>query len=275
MPPITRSRKRDSAEAASAPTILSQEKSEKIELFLDYFDKEANSRILSMEQKFVKILDMVDRVMAVHLLKIPVAIQRMKFKDFLGETDQAAAIAAAVTDNPEEYTIATLPRKTTKKKIKPLKPLSVSTSALSSDQLKFKAKSSAAKHRTLQKIPQNNTKSDSASKKKALFTSTPISNVKTPAVPRKTASEFDKRLLKMPKSGRKALTCSPVRVDKSQPFINIPLADGKAIYAVGGEVDNIDVESLDPNTLTCIQSLVIHLTALCEKANYSVRANSI
>ncbi|XP_078399094.1 borealin-2-like [Cetorhinus maximus] len=80
------------------------------------------------------------------------------------------------------------------------------------------------------------------------------------------------------KSGRKVQKFSypSASVDKALPFIKIPLADGQAISAVGEEVNNIDVQSLDPHALQGIQLLVTRLTALCEKAKNSAKhANSL
>ncbi|XP_059849460.1 borealin-2-like [Hypanus sabinus] len=79
------------------------------------------------------------------------------------------------------------------------------------------------------------------------------------------------------RSGPKTSKCSyPSRVNRSLPIIKIHLADGQAISAAGEEVNNIDVQSLDPQALQGIQLLVTRLSALCEKAqNSDKHANSV
>ncbi|XP_067853579.1 borealin-2-like [Heptranchias perlo] len=262
----------------SVQRVLSQEaKDEKIQLFMKYFDAKTNEKIREMEQAFGKLIDMVDSVLAVHLLKMPAAIKRMKLKDFLvtGGTDQVAA-AAVMADYPEEGVIATLAIKTRKTKAK---ALLASNSKVEPAESKRKAKSATAKYHTLPKIPQTKPKPASFSNcdKKMLLTSSPILSTKKTSVLQgaapKRPSVGDK------KSGQKAQKCSylsPASVDKSLPFIKIPLADGQVISAVGDEVNNIDVQSLDPHALQGIQLLVTRLTALCEKAqDRSIHANSI
>ncbi|XP_051884526.1 borealin-2-like isoform X2 [Pristis pectinata] len=254
--------------AVSAQAVLSQEvKDEKVQLFMKYFDAKANEKIREMEQTFGKLMDMVGSVLAVHLLKMPAAIKRIKLKDFLvtGGTDQVP-VAAVMADLPDEGVIATLANKAKKKGKAPL--------TLNSTESKSRAKSTTAKSRTVPKVPQTKPSLFSNHDKEMHIRSGPKpGNEKTSvhqgALMKKSLS--DKRI------GPKASKCSyPKRVNRSLPIIKIPLADGQAISAAGEEVNNIDVQSLDPQALQGIQLLVTQLTALCEKAQNSAKhANSI
>ncbi|XP_032892300.1 borealin-2-like isoform X2 [Amblyraja radiata] len=96
-----------------------------------------------------------------------------------------------------------------------------------------------------------------------------------PTKPRSFTSRDKETLIR--RIGPKTSQClHRPRVNRSLPMIKIPLADGQAISAAGEEVNNIDVQSLDPQTLQGIQLLVTRLTALCEKAQNSAKhANSI
>ncbi|XP_078066962.1 borealin-2-like [Mustelus asterias] len=141
---------------------------------------------------------------------------------------------------------------------------------------KCKARLTTAKYCTVPKVPQTKPKSSSFSNdKEMVFTSGPILCTKKPS---SQGAESKKPSVGDKKSGRKVQKFSypSASVDKMLPFIKIPLADGQAISAVGEEVNNIDVQSLDPHALQGIQLLVTRLTALCEKAKNSAKhANSL
>ncbi|XP_032892298.1 borealin-2-like isoform X1 [Amblyraja radiata] len=104
-------------EGTITQTTLPQEiKDEKIQLFMKYFDAKANEKMREMEQACGKLIDMVDNVLAVYLLKMPAAIKRMKLRDFLatGGTDHVST-AAVMADLPDEGMMAELASKATRK----------------------------------------------------------------------------------------------------------------------------------------------------------------
>ncbi|XP_072135267.1 borealin-2-like [Mobula birostris] len=255
-----------SDDAALEQTVLSQEaKDEKIQLFMKYFDAKANEKIREMEQTFGKLIDMVGSVSAVYLLKMPAAIKRIKLKDFLVTrgTDQVP-VAAVMADLPDEEIIATLARKAKKRDKAPV--------ISSTTELKGGTKASSAKSLSVPKVQQTKSSFLNHDKEMCIRSSPKPGN--------KKACIHQGASTKNPlsdRSGPKTSKCSyPSRVNRSLPIIKIHLADGQAISAAGEEVNNIDVQSLDPQALQGIQLLVTRLSALCERAQNSTKhASSI
>ncbi|XP_061222184.1 borealin-2-like isoform X2 [Neopsephotus bourkii] len=80
--------------------VLSQEtKNQRIALFFHDFDQQAKENIQEMKKELDSLLQTAEKAFTVELLKMPIAIRKIKRKDLLNLREgEEVALAAAVTD---------------------------------------------------------------------------------------------------------------------------------------------------------------------------------
>ncbi|KAM6325077.1 borealin-2-like isoform 2-T2 [Podargus strigoides] len=221
----------------------------------------AKERVQEMERELDLLLQIAEKAFTVELLKMPVAIRKMKRKDWLItglQGREEVALAAAVTDCALEDIPNPKPVRSNSKKVK------VTTIVEYED----------AKHISAKKI------SKKVSKTKSLVSL--ASGLNSKPNPLSSATDF-KDMTKVSKSAglqqtvsrtvptsRRAqgmlLRSKSVPQDRTVPFVNIPLADGQTLCTAGGDLHNIDVHLLNQDTVQHIHNLVSELTELCGKA---------
>ncbi|XP_074014309.1 borealin-2-like [Numenius arquata] len=278
--PAGKRRSTDSGVEPDRGALSQEKKDQRIALFLSDFDQQAKENIQEMKKELHSLLQTAEKAFTVELLKMPVAIRKMRRKDLLNlQGGEEVALAAAVTDcSLEEVPNPKLSR-TNSKKVK------VTTIVEYED----------AKHVSATKICKKVSKTKSLvslssglnSKLKPLSRSAHSSVSVTDAV-RSLASDCSATNFKaVPKLSKSAGPQQPVsrtlptrgRVqgmllrsksvprDKTVPFVNIPLADGQTLCTAGGDLRNIDVQLLNQDTVQHIHNLVSELTVLCGKAS--------
>ncbi|XP_032854015.1 borealin-2 isoform X3 [Tyto alba] len=241
--------------------------------------EDTKEHIQEMKKELDAILQTAEKAFTVELLKMPVAIRKMKRKDLLNlRGGEEMALAAVVTDcSLEDIPNPKLVR-TNSRKVK------VTTIVEYED----------AKHMSAKKIPKKVSKTKSLvslasglnDKLNPLSRSVYSSASMTEAIKSPTsdcsATSF-KAMPKVFKSARLQQTVSrtvpisgrvqgmllrskSVPQDKTLPFVNIPLADGQTLCTAGGDLHNIDVQLLNQDTVQHIHNLVSELTVLCGKA---------
>ncbi|XP_029882785.1 borealin-2-like isoform X3 [Aquila chrysaetos chrysaetos] len=277
--PTGKRRSTDSGVEPERGALSQEKKDQRIALFLSDFDQQAKENIQEMKKELDSLLQTAEKAFTVELLKMPVAIRKMRRKDLLNlRGGEEVAFAAAVTDcslqdipNPKLVT-------TNRKKVK------VTTIVEYED----------AKHISANKIPKKVSKTKSLvslasglnSKLNSLSRSGHSSAIVTEAV-KSLASDYSATNFKatpkvskstglqqtvsrtVPTSGRgqgMLLRSKSVPQDKTVPFVNIPLADGQTLCTAGGDLHNIDVQLLNQDTVQHIHNLVSELTVLCGKA---------
>ncbi|XP_037265152.1 borealin-2-like isoform X1 [Falco biarmicus] len=261
MPPRKPAGKRRSTDSGVEPGrgALSQEKKDqRIALFLRDFDQQAKENIQEMRKELDSLLQTAEKAFAVELLKMPVAVRKMRRKDLLDlPRGEEVALAAAVTD----CSLGDVPNpklvKTNSKKVK------VTTIVEYEDGKHISAKkiSKTSKTKSLVSLASGLNSELNHLSSAADFKAT--TKVSKSAGLQQTVSRT------VPTSGR-AQGMLPrsksVPQDKTVPFVNIPLADGKTLCMAGGELHNIDVQLLNQDTVQHIHNLVSELTVLCGKA---------
>ncbi|KAM6063545.1 borealin-2-like isoform 5-T5 [Theristicus caerulescens] len=257
--PTGKRRSTDSGVEPDRGALSQEKKNQRIALFLSDFDQQAKESIQEMKKELDSLLQTAEKAFTVELLKMPVAIRKMKRKDLLHlRGGEEVALAAAVTDcSLEDIPNPKLVR-TNSKKVK------VTTIVEYED----------AKQTSAKKI------SKKVSKTKSLVSL--ASGLNSKLNPLSSATNF-KAMTKVSKSAALQQTVSrtvPTRgraqgmllrsksvpQDKTVPFVNIPLADGQTLCTAAGDLHNIDVQLLNQDTVQHIHNLVSELAVLCGKA---------
>ncbi|XP_032854008.1 borealin-2 isoform X2 [Tyto alba] len=267
--PAGKRRSTDSGVERDRGALSQEKKDQRIALFLSDFDQQAKEHIQEMKKELDAILQTAEKAFTVELLKMPVAIRKMKRKDLLNlRGGEEMALAAVVTDcSLEDIPNPKLVR-TNSRKVK------VTTIVEYED----------AKHMSAKKIPKKVSKTKSLvslasglnDKLNPLSRSVYSSASMTEAIKSPTsdcsATSF-KAMPKVFKSARLQQTVSrtvpisgrvqgmllrskSVPQDKTLPFVNIPLADGQTLCTAGGDLHNIDVQLLNQDTVQHIHNLV-------------------
>ncbi|XP_075290221.1 borealin-2 isoform X2 [Opisthocomus hoazin] len=271
MPPKKPAGKRRSTDSGVEPDreALSQEKKDqRIALFLRDFDQQAKENIREMKKELDSILQTAEKAFTVELLKIPVAIRKMKRKDLLNlRGGEEVALAAGVTDcSLEEMPNPKLVR-TNSKKVKVTTIVEyedakhISAKKISKKVSKTKSLVSLACGVNSKLNPLSRSVHSSASVTeavKSLTSDCSATNFKaTPKIPKSAGLQTVSRTV--PTSGRvrgMLLRSKSVPPDKTVPFLNIPLADGQTLCTAGGDLRNIDVQLLNQDTVQHIHNLV-------------------
>ncbi|KAM9269046.1 LOW QUALITY PROTEIN: borealin-2-like [Cariama cristata] len=268
--PAGKRRSTDSGVDPDRRALSQEKKDQRIALFLSDFDQQ--EKIQEMKKELDSLLQTAEKAFTVELLKMPVAIRKMKRKDLLSlRGGEEVDLDAAVTDcSLEDIPNPKLVR-TNSKKVK------VTTIVEYED----------AKHISAKKISKKVSKTKSLvsfasglnSKLNPLSISPKCVWEKQDERKNATGLKATPKVSKsaglqpvvsrtVPTSGRVQgiLLRSTVPQNKTVPFVNIPLADGQTLCTAGGDLHNIDVQLLNQDTVQHIHNLVSELTVLCGKA---------
>ncbi|XP_035399225.1 borealin-2-like isoform X2 [Cygnus atratus] len=244
-PPVKR-RSTDSGVEPDRGALSQEKKDQRIALFLRDFDQQAKESIREMKKELDALLQTAEKAFTVELLKIPLAIRKMKRKDLLNlQGREEVALAAAVSDSSLEDVPNPKLMRTNSKKVK------VTTIVEYED----------AKHTSAKKVSKKVCRTKSLVSLTSGLSSklNPISSIGLQKTVSRTA----------PISGRvqgMLLRSRSVPQHRTVPFVNIPLADGQTLCMAGGDLRNIDVQLLNQDTVQHIHNLVSELTVLYGKA---------
>ncbi|XP_008935263.1 PREDICTED: borealin-2-like, partial [Merops nubicus] len=235
--------------------------------------------IQEMKKELDSLLQTAEKAFTVELLKVPVAIRKMKRKDLLNlQGSEEVALAAAVTDcSTEDIPNPKLVR-TNSKKVKVTTIVEyedakrIPAKTISKKVSKTKSLVSLASGLNTKLNPLSRSVRASASMTDAIkslgFDSSATDFKAIPSVSK--SAGLQRTLSRTEPTKRRAqgmlLRSKSVPQDKTLPFVNIPLADGQTLCTAGGDLHNIDVQLLNQDTVQHIHNLVSELTVLCGKA---------
>ncbi|XP_047929256.1 borealin-2-like isoform X2 [Anser cygnoides] len=234
-PPVKR-RSTDSGVEPDRGALSQEKKDQRIALFLRDFDQQAKESIREMKKELDALLQTAEKAFTVELLKIPLAIRKMKRKDLLNlQGREEVALAAAVVCRTKS--LVSLASGLNSK----LNPISRSVHSSASVTEAVKTVASDCSATNLKATPKA---SKSIGLQQTVSRTAPISG----------------RVQGM------LLRSRSVPQHRTVPFVNIPLADGQTLCMAGGDLRNIDVQLLNQDTVQHIHNLVSELTVLYGKA---------
>ncbi|KAI6077654.1 Borealin-2-like protein [Aix galericulata] len=239
-PPVKR-RSTDSGVEPDRGALSQEKKAQRTALFLRDFEQQAKESIREMKKELDALLQTAEKAFTVELLKIPLAIRKMKRKDLL------IKVTTIVEYEDAKHTSA----KKISKKVCRTKSLVSLGSGLNSK---------------LNPISRSVHSSEAV---KTVASDCSATNLK--ATPKTSKSIAPQQTLSRtaPASGRvqgMLLRSRSVPQHRTVPFVNIPLADGQTLCMAGGDLRNIDVQLLNQDTVQHIHNLVSELTVLYGKA---------
>ncbi|XP_019391331.1 PREDICTED: borealin-2-like [Crocodylus porosus] len=279
MPPKKRSG--DSGVEAGRGAPSQARKNQRIGLFLRGLEQQAKENIQEMKKELDSLMETAEKAFKVELLKIPVAIRKMKRKDLLNlQGKEEAAAAAVVVGN--DCLVEDLPRskvvRTGSRKVK------VTTIVEYEDEKKVSTNvpQKASKTKSLVTVSGLSSKQNNSLPRSMCSTSNMRHAVKTftsdatprnyrtnARVARSSGLPQTAHLRTAPSSGRvhgMLLRSNSVPRKKAVPFVNIPLSDGQTLSTAGEGLHNINMDLLNDDTVQHIHNLVSQLTVLCGKA---------
>ncbi|XP_060644175.2 borealin-2-like [Anolis sagrei] len=283
--------KKHSSDSGVGPerSLLSKEQRDhRISLFLRDFDHQAKENLQEMKKELASLLHTAEKAFRVESLALPVVMRKMRRKDLMHLKDDEAA-AATVAANLEmndgciRELMTSKPVRTNSKRVK------VTTIVEYKDE---KEEHGRQAKKTSQKIFKTNSlaslasvikgKQDTVSRSSSVCSSSKSRTIERSASLRErttSTSKFNSLGSKRApqrgvsqsasiseKTRAATLRSSSLPHERSVPFVNIPLADGKTLCSAGDDLQNINVELLNDDTVQHIHTLVNQLTVLCGKA---------
>ena len=269
-----------------------EQRDQRIGLFLRDFDHQAKENLQEMKKELVSLLQMAEQAFQVESLAVPVAMRTMRRKDLIGlkEEDAAATLAASLEAN--DYCVGHKPTprlvRTNSKRVKVTTIVEykddkeedrghgkkTSHKVFKANSLGPLASAVKGKHSSLSRsasacsTPYARTLERSASLRER-----PVSASKGTASASKRFFQrgSSKSVSASERAQTTAVRSTSMPPEGWVPFVNIPLADGQTLCSAGDDLQNINVELLNDNTVQHIHTLVNQLTVLCGKA--TVKSN--
>ncbi|XP_053127363.1 borealin-2-like isoform X2 [Hemicordylus capensis] len=245
-----RNRSGDSGVEPDRCLMSKEQLDQRISLFLRGFDHQAKESLQEMKKELTSLLQTAEKAFRVELLMLPVQMRKMKRKDLLHlkEEEAAAVLASSEADCPVEDLPTPKLVRSNSKRVKVTTIVEYKEDGLPNRTPAKKTSRKVFKTHSLVSLP-------SAVKGKEGY---PRPRDPQRAIAKSTSSAEKIRGL--------ALRSASMPCEKGVPFVNIPLADGQTLCSAGNDLQKINVELLNDDTVQHIHTLVSQLTVLCGKA---------
>ncbi|XP_043381991.1 borealin-2 isoform X3 [Chelonia mydas] len=282
-------RSADSGVETERGALTQEQKDQRISLFLRGFNQQAKDNLQEMKKEIDSLMQTAEKAFRVELLKMPVAVRKMKRKDllnlktpsnralyyqifspYLQGGEEAAVVAAAVVANDcsvEDIPNTRLVRNCSKR-------VKVTTIVEYKDEENVPAKKASqkvSKTKSLVSLASGIHLKENHSLSRSACSTPNVRHFKAPTSDRtaanyKSAPRVSRRLPQIAvsrtvpvkeKVQAMSLRSNSVPREKAVPFVNIPLADGKTLCSAGEDLRNINVELLNDDTVQHIHNLVV------------------
>ncbi|KAG6940595.1 borealin-2-like, partial [Chelydra serpentina] len=265
-------RSADSGVETERGALTQAQKDQRIGLFLRGFNQQAKDNLQEMKKEIDSLMQTAEKAFRVELLKMPVAVRKMKRKDLLNLQggEEAAVVAAAVVAN--DCSVGDIPNSRLVRNCS--KRVKVTTIVEYKDEENVpskKASQKVSKTKSMVSLASGIHLKENHSLSRSACSTPNVRHFKAPTSDRtaanyKSAPRVSRRLPQMAvsrtvpmreKVQAMSLRSNSVPREKAVPFVNIPLADGKTLCSAGEDLRNINVELLNDDTVQHIHNLVI------------------
>ncbi|XP_044283797.1 borealin-2-like [Varanus komodoensis] len=266
-------------------SLLSKEqRDQRISLFLRDFDHQAKENLQDLKKELASLLQVAEKAFRVELLAMPTVVRKMRRKDLIDLKEEAVAAtvlkandcgvgdlpqAKLVRTNSKRVKVTTIVEYKDEKEGNKTQAKKASQKVFKANSLTSLASTTKGKQGPLSRpvsafsTPNARTLGRSASMREQ--------SVSTSKCPLAGSRKFAQRVPSKSASASGRIQATSVRstsmpLERHVPFVNIPLADGQTLCSAGEDLQNINVELLNDDTVQHIHTLVNQLTVLCGKA---------
>ncbi|XP_066494058.1 borealin-2-like [Tiliqua scincoides] len=279
-----RQRSVDSGVEPDRSLLNKEQRDQRISLFLQDFDHQARENLQEMKKELDALLQTAEKAFRVELLMMPSLIRKMRRRELILLKDAEAAATAAAISETKEGSAEDLPNpKVVRTNSKRVKVTTIVEYKDENEENRMQAKKSSRKvfktHSLASlasaiKGKQSGTFSRSVystpsirSTKKSSVDGQPVSISKcTPLGSKKLPQRVLSKSASTSERAHSITLRSTSMPSEKVPFINIPLADGQTLCSAGDDLQEINVDLLNDDTVQHIHTLVNQLTVLCGKA---------
>uniref|UniRef100_A0A8D2IS94 BORE2 protein n=1 Tax=Varanus komodoensis TaxID=61221 RepID=A0A8D2IS94_VARKO len=233
-------------------SLLSKEqRDQRISLFLRDFDHQAKENLQDLKKELASLLQVAEKAFRVELLAMPTVVRKMRRKDLIGNCTCAFRLPGAASCPPDAFQMcgSLAPAVTTIVEYKDEK-----------EGNKTQAKKAS------QKVREDRccVMSILASWQRAFCQLGGTAVLKSSPTLPWFLSRFAQRVPSKSASASGRIQATSVRstsmpLERHVPFVNIPLADGQTLCSAGEDLQNINVELLNDDTVQHIHTLVVSM----------------
>uniref|UniRef100_A0A3P9L5R6 Cell division cycle associated 8 n=1 Tax=Oryzias latipes TaxID=8090 RepID=A0A3P9L5R6_ORYLA len=253
------------------------QKIEKLEVFLEDFDSEVNTRVVQMKEKINHLLKDIDNSYNMALIKLPMAVRQMKWMDFYSRSTpfdlsakSDAKEEAAVVESVVAKDHANLPKsvkKTTRKKGGAKSSFEDENTPSTTRKVKSAKPPSTSKRAKALTVSKQSTTIRRSSRKPLVTPARSMldSSLLMGATPLITP-RFDPRLpqtpaVRVPRHKERVYSISvngsPIAAGNEDIVINVPIGNGESIQLLASQMDSVDLSLLDDTALRSIRLLQV------------------